>query len=294
MLSTSLYSQDTITSKIDSAMGCIGDTLNIAVHVTNFINVDGISTDIDLNPAVLTYLSVQNVHPSLMNGSLIIFQAGSSLKTSWFIPVGTATIPDGILYELVFIYHGGSCCLHGNGGYGGITIDTTLWIDGCVSFEIPIDLGNDTTICYHDTLTLNAGNPGFYYLWSTGETTNSIICTTTTNDTTISYHVAVTDSNGCVVSDTIIVTFDPCLSIKDIINIPLINIFPNPSIKKVFISQINGVIIKEANIYNQFGQKVLHEKSITNSIDISGLKKGLYIIELISDKFIKREKLIIE
>ena len=88
--------------------------------------------------------------------------------------------------------------------------------------------------------------------------------------------------------------FDPCLSIKDIINIPLISIFPNPSIKKVFISQINGVTIKEANIYNQFGQKVLHETSLTNSIDNSGLKKGLYIIELITGKSIWREKLLIE
>ena len=61
-------------------------------------------------------------------------------------------------------------------------------------------LGNDTTIC-GSTLTLNAGNPGATYLWSTGAITQSIDVTTSGT-----YGVAVT-SGGCAGVDTIRVTF---------------------------------------------------------------------------------------
>jgi PKD repeat protein len=38
----------------------------------------------------------------------------------------------------------------------------------------PVNLGNDTTICFGNTVKLDAGNPGATYLWSTGETTQII------------------------------------------------------------------------------------------------------------------------
>jgi len=44
------------------------------------------------------------------------------------------------------------------------------------SFSIPIevDLGPDIEICDGDVATLDAGNPGYNFLWSTGETTQTI------------------------------------------------------------------------------------------------------------------------
>jgi len=72
-----------------------------------------------------------------------------------------------------------------------------------------------------------------------------------------------------------------------------ISIYPNPAKKEIFILVENGTIIKEVNIYNQIGQKVLHEKRITNTIDVSKLPQGMYIIELISSELKIREKLII-
>mgnify|MGYP006358104789 FL=1 len=38
----------------------------------------------------------------------------------------------------------------------------------------PVNLGNDTTICFGNMITLDAGNQGAGYLWSTGETTQLI------------------------------------------------------------------------------------------------------------------------
>jgi hypothetical protein len=63
-----------------------------------------------------------------------------------------------------------------------------------------LNLGNDTTICFGQQLTLNAGNPGNSFLWSTGATTQSI-----TINQSGTYWVDVTNT-GCTVSDTIVVS----------------------------------------------------------------------------------------
>jgi len=73
-----------------------------------------------------------------------------------------------------------------------------------------------------------------------------------------------------------------------------VSIFPNPTDKELFITTKDGTIINEVNIYNQIGQRVLHETRLTDVIDVSELRQGMYIIELVSDEFIIREKLIIK
>ena len=71
-------------------------------------------------------------------------------------------------------------------------------------------------------------------------------------------------------------------------------IYPNPAKKEIFLLSKNGAIIKEVNIYNQTGQKVFHENQIANAIDVSMLPQGMYIIELVSDQWKVRRKLIIK
>ena len=67
----------------------------------------------------------------------------------------------------------------------------------------------------------------------------------------------------------------------------------NPASTKLFISTKNGEPINEITIYNQLGQKVLHEKRVIDKIDVSTLEQGLYIIEIVSSNLKVREKLII-
>ncbi len=59
-----------------------------------------------------------------------------------------------------------------------------------------VNLGNDTTICDGNYVTLNALNPNSTYLWSTGENTSFIEIYNSGN-----YWVKV-DNGGCTVSDT--------------------------------------------------------------------------------------------
>jgi hypothetical protein len=63
-----------------------------------------------------------------------------------------------------------------------------------------VNLGNDTAICPGQTITLNAGNPGSAYLYSTGATTRTI--SVTAGGT---YSVRVTNVNKCVGRDTIVI-----------------------------------------------------------------------------------------
>ncbi len=81
--------------------------------------------------------------------------------------------------------------------------------------------------------------------------------------------------------------------IPDIIHDSEFTIFPNPTKKEINISSKSGFVVKAVSIYNQFGQKVLHENQITSSVDISVLRQGLYIIELNSNELRVRMKLII-
>ncbi len=64
-----------------------------------------------------------------------------------------------------------------------------------------VHLGNDTTVCNGVTLNLNAGNDGISYFWNTGQTTNNINISNAGN-----YIAFVTNSAGCMKSDTIRVT----------------------------------------------------------------------------------------
>ena len=70
-------------------------------------------------------------------------------------------------------------------------------------------------------------------------------------------------------------------------------IYPNPANDEIFIDTDKGVLISEINIFNQVGQKVLHNTNPANPLDISTIGKGLYIIEIVSDEITVLEKLIV-
>ena len=58
-------------------------------------------------------------------------------------------------------------------------------------------------------------------------------------------------------------------------------IYPNPVKERLTISSKNGLRIYEIAIYNQIGQKVLHHKPAIQPIDVSMLRQGLYVIEVV-------------
>ncbi|MFZ4400682.1 MAG: LamG-like jellyroll fold domain-containing protein [Bacteroidales bacterium] len=90
-----------------------------------------------------------------------------------------------------------------------------------------INLGNDTTICQGQSKMLSAGNVYNSYLWSTGATTSQITVLNTG-----SYWVKAITNLGCIVKDTINLTFLPVQSnvIRDSILCPGQNLILSPGL----------------------------------------------------------------
>jgi hypothetical protein len=74
--------------------------------------------------------------------------------------------------------------------------------------QLNVDLGNDTTICPGSDIILDALNPGLTYLWSSGETLQSIYVSTTGT-----YTVSVTNQCGTKTDSITVTVFDPLLNL---------------------------------------------------------------------------------
>lgn len=86
----------------------------------------------------------------------------------------------------------------------GDHIDSDLWPEIEISYVCRVTLGNDTALCYGDTLVLDATPCFTQYLWNTGTSGQSIFVTTPGQ-----YWVTVHDGNDCEASDTINIEFFP-------------------------------------------------------------------------------------
>lgn len=101
----------------------------------------------------------------------------------------------------------------GSAGTYNVTVTTAA---GCVGTSADVNisvnplpvvnLGPDTVVCTGSSFTINAGNPGMTYAWSTQEISQSITVTTTGN-----YTVNVTNQNGCVGTDQVLVSVSSLL-----------------------------------------------------------------------------------
>ncbi len=67
-----------------------------------------------------------------------------------------------------------------------------------------VDLGDDMVLCGETQTLLDAGNEGSTYLWSTGETSQTI---TASGEGINDFWVTVTNENGCSATDTVTVNF---------------------------------------------------------------------------------------
>lgn len=73
-----------------------------------------------------------------------------------------------------------------------------------------------------------------------------------------------------------------------------VKIYPNPANDRIHVVSNEGATMNEVNIYNQTGQKVLHDSNPTNPLDISKLGKGIYFVEVISNKTRSMQKVIVQ
>lgn len=115
-----------------------------------------------------------------------------------------------------------------------------------------VDLGEDTVLTASQTLTLDAGTFASYQ-WSTGDTTQTLLVNTTGD-----YAVTVTDSNACIGSDTISVTYSTGFS-----NAwpDTWQVYPNPVQDQFFLQ--TDQLIDQLQVINSVGQMVYSETLLT-------------------------------
>jgi hypothetical protein len=73
---------------------------------------------------------------------------------------------------------------------------------------------------------------------------------------------------------------------------PEFRIFPNPATSFITLTTPQGEPALEAVICNHLGQKVLTAKPVNNTMDVSGLKAGMYLIEISTKDRTERTKFV--
>jgi hypothetical protein len=122
---------------------------------------------------------------------------------------GTTTTLDAGNAGLTYLWSTGATTQTITAATGTYTVAVTN-ASGCVGVDTivvtnkvapVVSLGADQSICTSDTITLDAGNAGATYLWSTGATTKTIRVSLANT-----YTVAVTNAAGCTTNDAIVIT----------------------------------------------------------------------------------------
>ena len=140
-----------------------------------------------------------------------------------------------------------------------------------------VNLGADVVISSPQTAILDAGAGFASYLWSTGETTQTIVVNSTNT-----YSVVVTDVNGCTGTDDVMVTVYVGISK---INSGTLNIYPNPVHSELTVLLPSSMAAEEKllKLCDVTGRIVLSETlngSGLHSINVEAFAKGVYILSL--------------
>jgi len=154
-----------------------------------FRNANGTETGKDDNGNNI-FLSLTGVVPtSTFTGLYAFRESEGNITFNWSIPNTTA--PD-IAVNTPGIYSVTATDDHGCTSSASVLVTNKS--------TLAVSLGNDTTVCYGQSVTLDPGNTYNTYSWSNGDTTEAI-----TVSKTGQYAVSVTSGN-CAAADTVTVT----------------------------------------------------------------------------------------
>ncbi len=161
-----------------------------------------------------------------------------------------------------------------------------------------VDLGQDTTICNHMVYSLDAQSEGSTYLWSTGETTQTIEVDESLADDNgdVNISVEVTNPTGCFAAEDINIHFKDCTGVDELAEQD-IQLMPNPNngLFKLELEQINK--IQQLTIHNSLGEIVasydISEIQQQMDFNLSHLADGVYFLSIHSQSNTVNKRFII-
>lgn len=159
--------------------------------------------------------------------------------------------------------------------------------------DFSVDLGPDQFITSGQSITLNAGNANNSYLWSTGDTTQTLTINNEPENGLV--WVTVFNEFGCAASDTISIILVTDFKQINIINFE-IQLFPNPV--EDYLTVQSSQPITSVEVINMVGQIVYKTETFNKSeselkFPTSNLSSGIYYLRVnnkignVSKKFVK-------
>jgi hypothetical protein len=152
-----------------------------------------------------------------------------------------------------------------------------------------VNFADDTLTLFSDGNTIIGGAGLGYdnYLWSNGETTPYINIDAADLDIgNHTYWLYCSFTSGCEASDTIIVKILDKVNVNELNTNKEIKLYPNPSNGNI---NITGEFVNKGNVYisvSDISGKIISTKNIgditilSENIDLKGLEKGFYFINI--------------
>jgi len=286
------YNNNSIPSYVINTVPTSNTTYTISVTDSTGCTYYGAANiDVTVNPLPPALITTSSA-TTICHGDTAILEANTGLNYTYVwdnngMPIVGAT--NNIYYAM------------GTGDYSAIINDsngckaTSNTIQVTMYSLIAINLGNDTSIGMAFNKVLDAGAGYLSYLWSTGDTIQSITVDTTGVGLGLTpYWVHVTDST-CLGGDTIDITWTTNPEFIEITNNSL-KIYPNPTKDKLFISTNGKIANPIIQVFDTRG-KLMFSKNINSNnseIDVSQWSKGIYFVKFYSDSNIIIKKVIVQ
>ncbi|MCF6172025.1 MAG: GEVED domain-containing protein [Bacteroidales bacterium] len=181
----------------------------------------------------------------------------------------------------------------------GNTATDSVYIE---AYPLPvIDLGADSSVCGVNTLVLDAGNPGSTYLWSTGETTQTIEISTNEVYGEMVYSVEVTNATSCTNSGERTITWVNCTGVDELNRNMNLSVYPNPN-NGEFSLQLNALQDETVDIFvlNELGAVIYSKENIsvrealTLTINLQEHAQGIYSVVVRSEKGVINKKVVVK
>jgi hypothetical protein len=150
-----------------------------------------------------------------------------------------------------------------------------------------VTLGPDVKIDSVNSVTLDAGSGYGAYLWSTGDTSQTLTVNGSGMATGVyPYSIMVTDSGVCPGYDTVLVYVNTWVGLQEPNPEQSWEVFPNPAKDRLMVQIGANWSGCEAAIYNAQGQVVHNQilQNSTTSISLDNLSTGVYFLRLSSEK----------
>ena len=205
---------------------------------------------------------------TLLPGTFITDAVPACLRDIYFQFSGANSI-DSTSFSLCY---GGSTLLC-SFSYANSTPTPVHCFDYNVSITHPLtSSSNDGIILVNVT---NGNNP-YFYSWNDGDSTSS-----RSGLSEGTYVVTITDSLGCLMIDTMVLTSQVTTTETMIENTQFVRIYPNPARNNIKIENLHGGDY-DISIYNNYGMlfKNLEVESDETIISISNMPAGIYWILL--------------